>query len=355
MGDRSRLRSPASSLRRARGLEAEKVRGLSSGADDYVIKPFGSAELVARIQALLRRARRSPEATAPTTFDDGWLRVDLAARSVHVTGLAVELTPLEYRVLAALVEHADSVLSPEQLLKLAGTIRSASAPSGSSSRCHGCGQHQDGHVAHVTDALDHRPSVEVGQPDVEDHDIGVDLVEQPQPLASGARLHDLELGAVQQGTQQHPDVGLVLDDQDRGGAHRPPSLPSGHGNVAVTMVPWPSTDEMSSQPPCSSTIASDPEPEAGPRGVLLDGIGCPVEARAEVVQLGAGHADAVIADPQDPGLVGPGHRDRDVLSTGRCELHGVVDQVAGGLLQARCVEPARRAEAGSIAPFGPKT
>jgi DNA-binding response OmpR family regulator len=103
----------------ARGLEAEKVRGLSSGADDYVIKPFGSAELVARIQALLRRARRSPEATTPTTFDDGWLRVDLAARSVHVTGLAVELTPLEYRVLAALVEHANSVLSPEQLLKLA--------------------------------------------------------------------------------------------------------------------------------------------------------------------------------------------------------------------------------------------
>jgi len=103
----------------ARGLEAEKVRGLTSGADDYVIKPFGSAELVARIQALLRRARRSPEATAPTTFDDGWLRVDLDARSVHVTGLAVELTPLEYRVLAALVEHADSVLSPEQLLKLA--------------------------------------------------------------------------------------------------------------------------------------------------------------------------------------------------------------------------------------------
>jgi DNA-binding response OmpR family regulator len=103
----------------ARGLEAEKVRGLSSGADDYVTKPFGSAELVARIQALLRRARSAPEAAAPPVFDDGWLRVDLDARSVHVSGSAVELTPLEYRVLAALVEHAGKVLSPEQLLLLA--------------------------------------------------------------------------------------------------------------------------------------------------------------------------------------------------------------------------------------------
>ena len=103
----------------ARGLEAEKVRGLSSGADDYVTKPFGNAELVARIQALLRRARTAPTASAPTVFDDGWLRVDLDARSVHVSGVPVELTPLEYRVLAALVEHAGKVLSPEQLLALA--------------------------------------------------------------------------------------------------------------------------------------------------------------------------------------------------------------------------------------------
>jgi DNA-binding response OmpR family regulator len=103
----------------ARGLEAEKVRGLSSGADDYVTKPFGSAELRARIQALLRRARSAPDAATPSVFDDGWLRVDLDARSVHVSGAAVELTPLEYRVLAALVEHAGKILSPEQLLSLA--------------------------------------------------------------------------------------------------------------------------------------------------------------------------------------------------------------------------------------------
>ncbi|HSK90917.1 MAG TPA: response regulator transcription factor [Euzebyales bacterium] len=103
----------------ARGQEAEKVRGLSSGADDYVTKPFGNAELVARIQALLRRSARAPTAPSPTRFDDGWLRVDLDARSVHVSGEAVELTPLEYRVLTALVAHAGRILSPQQLLSLA--------------------------------------------------------------------------------------------------------------------------------------------------------------------------------------------------------------------------------------------
>jgi len=102
----------------ARSLEAEKVRGLHSGADDYVTKPFGREELAARVHALLRR--RSGERTEiADSFDDGHLGVDFAARVVTVDGDAVALTPIEYRLLVALVQHAGQVLSPEQLLELA--------------------------------------------------------------------------------------------------------------------------------------------------------------------------------------------------------------------------------------------
>jgi DNA-binding response OmpR family regulator len=100
----------------ARGSEVEKVRGLSHGADDYVTKPFGRAELLARIQALLRRAR--PRAGTPETYADDALTIDFAQRAVTYEGRPVQLTPLEFSLLAAFVRHPNQVLSRDQLLEL---------------------------------------------------------------------------------------------------------------------------------------------------------------------------------------------------------------------------------------------
>jgi len=100
----------------ARGAELEKVRGLRAGADDYVTKPFGRQELLARAQALLRRARAS--VSAPHAYSDDVLVVDFPRRTVTVLGEVVSLTPLEYRLLCAFVRHPNQVLSHEQLLEL---------------------------------------------------------------------------------------------------------------------------------------------------------------------------------------------------------------------------------------------
>lgn len=101
----------------ARGLEADKVRGLRSGADDYLTKPFGNAELLARVDALLRR---SGEASAQRdAYDDGRLQIRYAEREVLVDSEPVAVTPLEFRLLSALAGHAGQVLSPEQLLERA--------------------------------------------------------------------------------------------------------------------------------------------------------------------------------------------------------------------------------------------
>jgi DNA-binding response OmpR family regulator len=96
------------------GLEAEKVRGLRAGADDYVTKPFGNAELLARVEALLRRGR--PAADAAEVYDDGLVKVAFADREVSVSEQAVSLTPTEFRLLTALVRHPGQILSPDQLL-----------------------------------------------------------------------------------------------------------------------------------------------------------------------------------------------------------------------------------------------
>ena len=96
--------------------EIDRVRGLRGGADDYVGKPFGQAELAARIDAVLRRAGEKP--TVREFYDDGRILIDFAARSVTVRGEHVSLTPLEFRLLAALTQNAGLVLSREQLLEL---------------------------------------------------------------------------------------------------------------------------------------------------------------------------------------------------------------------------------------------
>ena len=99
----------------ARDDEAEKVAALDAGANDYVTKPFGVQELMARIRVLLR-ARAVPEDGAPV-FDDGRLRVDLVRREVRVDGVPVVLSRKEYDLLALLVRHAGRVLTQPQLLR----------------------------------------------------------------------------------------------------------------------------------------------------------------------------------------------------------------------------------------------
>jgi two-component system, OmpR family, KDP operon response regulator KdpE len=99
----------------ARDQESQKVRALDSGADDYVTKPFGMAELLARMRTAMRHAHRvGPEAT---TITIGELRVDLAARLVYRNDAEVHLTPLEYKLLVTLLKHAGKVLTHRFLLR----------------------------------------------------------------------------------------------------------------------------------------------------------------------------------------------------------------------------------------------
>jgi DNA-binding response OmpR family regulator len=99
----------------ALGAELEKVRALRGGADDYVTKPFGRQELLARVESVLRR---SPAAEVRATYADELLEVDFAQRRVRANGAEVELTPLEFRLLTAFVDHPGQLLEHEQLLLL---------------------------------------------------------------------------------------------------------------------------------------------------------------------------------------------------------------------------------------------
>ncbi|WP_205699320.1 response regulator transcription factor [Conexibacter sp. SYSU D00693] len=98
--------------------ELEKVRALQAGADDYVVKPFGRQELLARVGALLRRARRAQREEAPETYEDGVVRIDVPGARVEVLGHEVGLTPLEFRLLLTFVRHPGEVLTRERLLDL---------------------------------------------------------------------------------------------------------------------------------------------------------------------------------------------------------------------------------------------
>ncbi len=97
-----------------RGGDADKVTAFDLGADDYLTKPFSTAELLARIRALLRRA--GMQETAPPFIQVGALEIDLARRQVTIGGQVITLTPIEYAILAYLAQHANCVVTSGMLL-----------------------------------------------------------------------------------------------------------------------------------------------------------------------------------------------------------------------------------------------
>jgi two-component system KDP operon response regulator KdpE len=100
----------------ARDLDADKVAALDAGADDYLTKPFGVDELLARIRVALRHAARVAQDDTEQVYSSRGLKVDLVARSVYRDGQEVHLTPIEYRLLTILVRQAGKVLTHRQLL-----------------------------------------------------------------------------------------------------------------------------------------------------------------------------------------------------------------------------------------------
>lgn len=101
----------------ARGQERDKILALDGGADDYLTKPFGVGELLARIRVALRHAARMDNDDRDSVFSVGELRVDLVNRQVFVDGGEIRLTPTEYRLLVTLVKHAGKVVTHRHLLK----------------------------------------------------------------------------------------------------------------------------------------------------------------------------------------------------------------------------------------------
>jgi len=106
---------PAVILLTAKGEEADRIAGLRRGADDYVAKPFSPRELVARVQAVLRRGAGEPTDAPPPTIDG--LKIDPAERSVLLDGRAVALTPREFDLLCFMASHPGMVFSRAQLME----------------------------------------------------------------------------------------------------------------------------------------------------------------------------------------------------------------------------------------------
>ncbi|WAC71352.1 two-component system response regulator KdpE [Roseateles sp. SL47] len=101
----------------ARGAEEDKIAALDSGADDYLSKPFGVGELMARVRVALRRSQSRASEQQDPVFRFGDVEVDQAARRVKRAGQDVHLTPIEYRLLSHLIANAGKVLTHRQLLK----------------------------------------------------------------------------------------------------------------------------------------------------------------------------------------------------------------------------------------------
>jgi two-component system KDP operon response regulator KdpE len=100
-----------------KGEERSKVEALDSGADDYVTKPFGMDELMARVRAALRRSGGTPASQENASFEEGDFRVDMDARRVHTQGREVRLTPKEFDLFVYMARHPNRVLTHAQLLE----------------------------------------------------------------------------------------------------------------------------------------------------------------------------------------------------------------------------------------------
>ncbi|MCC7291823.1 MAG: response regulator [Phycisphaerales bacterium] len=101
----------------ARGQEKDKIAALDAGADDYVSKPFGVGELIARVRVAMRHAARQAQPSADATIVAGDIVIDLPRRVVTRCGQEVHLTPLEYKLLTTLARHAGMVMTQRQLLR----------------------------------------------------------------------------------------------------------------------------------------------------------------------------------------------------------------------------------------------
>lgn len=101
----------------ARSQESDKISALDAGADDYLVKPFGVGELLARIRVALRHVSTSTDGEDEGVFKVDELQVDMIHRKITVSGTEVHLTPIEYRLLTVLVKHAGKVLTHQFLLK----------------------------------------------------------------------------------------------------------------------------------------------------------------------------------------------------------------------------------------------
>ncbi len=101
----------------ARSQESDKISALDAGADDYLVKPFGVGELLARLRVALRHVSSAANGKEEGIFSVGELKVDMIHRKVTVSGAEVHLTPIEYRLLTVLVKHAGKVLTHRLLLK----------------------------------------------------------------------------------------------------------------------------------------------------------------------------------------------------------------------------------------------
>jgi len=121
-----------------RSNESEEVRLLESGADDYVVKPFGMAELLARAHAAMRRQVRAT--TGEPVVKAGPLTIDLAARFVTLNGTRVTLTPKEYRLLQLLAQHAGNVVTTNTCSKRCGAHHICTTPTICGSSCASCRQ-----------------------------------------------------------------------------------------------------------------------------------------------------------------------------------------------------------------------